>query len=79
MIELSLMNAFCFWIIVLQIFLFVMLWIPYGINWTVGRCLGWDALQMMLFRMGACSGEVRISYTFVVILSFPVPEPKTLW
>ena len=31
--DLCLMNAFYFWIIVLYMSLFVMPWIPYGINW----------------------------------------------
>ena len=33
----------------------------------------------MLFRIGSCSGDIKISYTVVVILSFPAPEPNTLW
>ena len=35
-------------------------------------------MHRILFRMAALSGEVRISYTFDVIRSLPVPEPNSL-
>ena len=33
----------------------------------------------MLFRIRAFLGDVRILYIFVVIPSFPVPDPNILW
>ena len=33
----------------------------------------------ILFSTGAFSGDDRISYTFVVIFSVPVPDSNTFW
>lgn len=48
-------------------------------NWIIGWLTGSDVLHKMFFSIWVFSGDVRISYTLVVIFSIPVPDPNALW